>query len=114
MGKASAPNVRHKTLSRLMVCHTQVVASSAERARSPAGASSASPGPVEREVRRLMISAIASVMAYCMSSSACRSIDGGIVSPRAFAVLRLITSSNLVGCSTGSSAGLAPLRILST
>jgi hypothetical protein len=25
-----------------------------------------------------------------------------------------MTSSNLVGCSTGSSAGLAPLRILST
>ena len=31
----------------------------------------------------------------------------------ALAVLRLITSSNLVGCSTGSSAGLAPLKILS-
>jgi hypothetical protein len=28
--------------------------------------------------------------------------------------LRLMTSSNLVGCSTGRSAGLAPLRILST
>ena len=38
----------------------------------------------------------------------------GIVSPSAFAVLRLITSSNLVGCSTGRSAGLAPLRIRST
>ncbi len=30
---------------------------------------------------------------------------------RAFAVLRLTTSSNLVGCWTGRSAGLAPLRI---
>src|SRR5215468_10069476 len=40
--------------------------------------------------------------------------DGGIVRPSAFAVLRLITSSNFVGCSTGRSAGLAPLRILST
>jgi hypothetical protein len=28
--------------------------------------------------------------------------------------LRLITSSNLVGCSTGRSAGLAPRKILST
>jgi hypothetical protein len=28
--------------------------------------------------------------------------------------LRLMTRSNLVGCSTGRSAGLAPLRILST
>jgi hypothetical protein len=39
---------------------------------------------------------------------------GGIVRPSAFAVLRLITSSNFVGCSTGKSAGLAPLRILFT
>jgi hypothetical protein len=40
--------------------------------------------------------------------------DGGIVRPRALAVLRLMTSSNLVGCSTGKVAGFAPLRILST
>ena len=39
---------------------------------------------------------------------------GGIVRPSALAVFRLITSSNLVGCSTGRSAGLAPFRILST
>src|SRR4029450_4052369 len=38
----------------------------------------------------------------------------GIVSPSALAVLRLITSSNLVGCSIGRSAGFAPLKILST
>src|SRR5262245_18089429 len=38
----------------------------------------------------------------------------GIVSPSAFAVLRLMTSANLVGCSTGRSAGLAPLRMRST
>src|SRR5262245_24438186 len=30
---------------------------------------------------------------------------GGNVRPRAFAVFRLITSSNFVGCSTGKSAG---------
>ena len=46
-------------------------------------------------------------------SARCRS-DGGIVRPSAFAVLRLMTRSNFVGCSTGRSAGLAPLRILST
>jgi hypothetical protein len=40
--------------------------------------------------------------------------DCGIVNPSAFAVFRLTTRSNLVGCSTGISAGLAPLRILST
>src|SRR5262245_7823764 len=51
---------------------------------------------------------------HWMISSARISTDCGIVSPRAFAVLRLITSSNLVGCSTGRSAGFAPLRILST
>ena len=38
----------------------------------------------------------------------------GIVRPRAFAVLRLTTSSNFVGCSTGRSAGFAPLSILPT
>jgi hypothetical protein len=39
-----------------------------------------------------------------MTSSARASSDGGIVSPRALAVLRLMTNSNLVGCSTGSIA----------
>ena len=37
-----------------------------------------------------------------------------MVRPSALAVLRLMTSSNFVGCSTGRSAGFAPLRILST
>ena len=40
------------------------------------------------------------------------SSDGGTSSPSAFAVLRLITNSNFVGCSTGKSPGLAPLKIL--
>ena len=38
----------------------------------------------------------------------------GIVTPICLAVLRLITSSNFFGCSTGISAGLAPFKILST
>ena len=38
----------------------------------------------------------------------------GTSRPSAFAVRRLITSSNLVGCSTGMSAGLAPMRMRST
>src|SRR5713101_5654080 len=50
---------------------------------------------------------------HWISSSARISNVCGMVSPSAFAVLRLITSSNFVGCSTGSSAGLEPLRILS-
>src|SRR5205807_42965 len=36
------------------------------------------------------------------------------VGPICLAVFRLNTSSNFVGCSTGKSAGFAPLRILST
>src|SRR5262249_15467754 len=39
--------------------------------------------------------------AYLMTSSACKRTDAGIVRPRAFAVLRLMTNSNCVGCSTG-------------
>src|SRR5207245_3723757 len=44
---------------------------------------------------------------YSITWSARPSTGGGIFRPSAFAVLRLITSSNLVGCSTGRSAGLA-------
>ena len=51
---------------------------------------------------------------YSMTESARNRIDDGNVRPRALAVLRFRTSSNFVGCSTGRSAGLAPLRILST
>src|SRR6516225_5612975 len=51
---------------------------------------------------------------HSITSSARASSVGGTSRPSALAVLRLITSSNRVGCTTGSSAGLAPLRILST
>src|SRR5262245_5961860 len=47
------------------------------------------------------------------SSARCR-IRGGIASPRLLDVLALMVISNRVGCSTGRSAGLAPLRIRST
>jgi hypothetical protein len=49
---------------------------------------------------------------YLITLSALASTFCGIVTPICFAVLRLITSSNFVGCSTGKSAGLAPFRIL--
>src|SRR6516164_10915555 len=48
---------------------------------------------------------------HSTTSSARRRNDGGNVSPSAFAVVRLIESSKAVGCNTGSSDGLAPLRI---
>src|SRR5262249_35243418 len=51
---------------------------------------------------------------HSITSSARASSWGGTSRPSAFAGLRLIPSSNFVGCSTGKSAGLAPLRILPT
>jgi hypothetical protein len=39
---------------------------------------------------------------------------GSMVTPICLAVLRFTTSSNLIGCSTGKSAGLVSFRILST
>src|SRR5262245_30446759 len=48
---------------------------------------------------------------YSITSSARASTDGGTSRPSAFAVLRLMTSSTLVDCTTGRSAGFAPLRI---
>src|SRR5262245_40223956 len=49
---------------------------------------------------------------HSITSSARASSVGGISRPRARAVLRLITNSNLVDCWTGRSDGFAPLRIL--
>ena len=51
---------------------------------------------------------------HLITLSARASTFGGIVTPICLAALRLITSSNFVGCSTGRSAGFAPFRILST
>jgi len=50
---------------------------------------------------------------YSTSRSARPITDWGSVNLNAFAVLRLMRNSNRVGCSTGSSAGFAPLSILS-
>ena len=51
---------------------------------------------------------------HSITSSARASSEGGSSMPSALAVRRLMTSSNLVGCSTGMSLGLAPRRIRST
>src|SRR5580765_2701311 len=69
---------------------------------------------VRRALEGFVLHASSSGAAYCTTSSTRDKIDWGIVRPSALAVLRLITSSNFVGCSTGRSTGLAPLRILST
>ena len=49
-----------------------------------------------------------------LAQSAWKRRNGRIVSPRARAVLRLMTSSPGIGCSTGRSAALALFRSLST
>jgi hypothetical protein len=50
---------------------------------------------------------------YSTTSSARASTVGGMVMSRAFAVFRLKTIKYLDACSTGRSAGLVPLKILS-
>jgi hypothetical protein len=51
---------------------------------------------------------------HCITSSAVANSVSGTVRPSAFAILWLITSSNLVASCTGKSAGLAPFRIRPT
>src|SRR5262249_49124696 len=51
---------------------------------------------------------------HSITSSARASRSSGMVNPSALAVRMLMTNSKWVGCSTGRSAGCAPLRILST
>src|SRR5258705_12317089 len=50
--------------------------------------------------------------AYSITSSARPRIDCGTLRPSAFAVFRLTSSSTLVDCCTGRSAGFFPLRFL--
>src|SRR5262245_1479184 len=49
--------------------------------------------------------------AYSITSSAMLSNVGGTVMPSILAVWALMSSSNLVDCTTGRSAGFAPLRM---
>ena len=51
---------------------------------------------------------------HSITSSARASTVGGISRPNIRAVCALMTSSNLADCSTGKSAGLAPLRMRPT
>jgi hypothetical protein len=51
---------------------------------------------------------------YSITSSAMANKVDGTVRSRAFAVVKLISRSNFVGCSTGISAGAAPRSTLST
>src|SRR5262245_9022777 len=51
---------------------------------------------------------------HSITLSVITSNDCGILRSNALAVVPLMNISNFVGCSTGRSAGLAPLKILST
>jgi hypothetical protein len=51
---------------------------------------------------------------YSITSSARTSSVEGMSMPSALAVIKLMTNSNLVGCSTGRSEGFDPRKILST
>src|SRR5260370_28959814 len=51
---------------------------------------------------------------HSITSSAMESSEGGTMRPSIRAVWALMTSSNLIDCTTGRSAGLAPLRIRPT
>jgi hypothetical protein len=70
------------------------------------------PAAVMRQEPARRPSSRASGAPHSITSSARARIDCGTVRPSTFAVLRLITSLNVVGRWTGRSAGLAPFRIL--
>jgi len=50
-------------------------------------------------------------LGYFDTSSAAAISDFGMTKPSSFAVPWLMTSSNLLTCTTGMSAGFAPLKI---
>jgi hypothetical protein len=70
-------------------------------ARAASGHAAAAP-PISPEVAAV----------HSITSSARARRNDGSVNPMSRAALALTISSNLVGCSTGMSAGFAPLRIL--
>ena len=59
-------------------------------------------------------SATSSTHTYSITLSARANSASGTVTPMALAVFRLITSSNLAGCSTGMSATLMPWKTLTS
>jgi hypothetical protein len=63
-----------------------------------------------RTLAQRVFKLLSTLLPHLMTSSANSKIEGGTSSPSAFAVLRLMMSSNFVDCITGRSAGLVPLR----
>ena len=61
--------------------------------------------------KRVTLLAFCHRFSYLVTLSALASTLGGVVRPICLAACRLMTNSNLVGCSMGSSPGLAPFKI---
>ena len=62
--------------------------------------------------QRAVIRSYKCLISYSITLSAPSKSEVARFSPSAFAVLRLITNSNFLACSTGRSAGFVPLSIL--
>ena len=69
---------------------------------------------VKADIPAATLRANSSKVPHSITSSARASTAAGNSNPIAFAVLRLTTSSYLVGACTGMSAGFSPLRMRST
>jgi hypothetical protein len=63
------------------------------------------------QVPKAAVSRRSNRCSYSITSSAVASNLSGTVRPSILAVEALMTSSNLLDCTTGKSAGFAPLRI---
>ena len=87
-----------------------VISTTIRRTRSPCCARAASGHPAAAPPSNVKEFAAP----HSITSSARASSDGGTERPSALAVLRLITSSYLVGACTGRSPGFSPLRTRST
>jgi hypothetical protein len=96
---------------------------SADTARAPYGGRGGWPGDIHQHRNRQPAKdgsgrtaeqrdELAARQSITWSADACS--VSGMTNPSALAVLRLIVNSNFVGCCTGKSAGLAPLRMRST
>jgi hypothetical protein len=89
-------------------------ASCCRRSANRAARTYAQSATARMPARAANVHAALDVPAHSITSSARASTVAGISRPSAFAVLRLITSSYLVGACTGRSAGFSPLRMRST
>jgi hypothetical protein len=72
---------------------------------------SSQPSHEVRKVPKTDSCAATNIALHSSTTSARNKNESGILRPMAFAVLRLIVSSNFVGCSMGMSFGCLPCRI---